>query len=64
MEWWQIASILVSSLGAGAAVGALLSYLILQFSKRRKTKQMVEQILNEARYRVETELEKSGQTSR
>lgn len=64
MEWWQIASILVSSIGAGAAVGALSSYLILQFSKRRKTKQMVEQILNEARYRVETELEKSGQTSR
>ena len=64
MELWQVVLILVGSIGIGTAAGALLSYLILQFGKRRKTKQMVEQILNEARYKVKMELEGSWQTYR
>ena len=37
MEWWQIVSILLASIAAGAAVGALLSYLIMRFAKKRET---------------------------
>ncbi len=37
MEWWQIVLTLVASVVVGTAVGALLSYLISQFAKKRET---------------------------
>ena len=36
MGWWQITLILLASIAAGAAIGGLLSYLILRFISRKR----------------------------
>ncbi len=37
MDWWQIVLIYVVFIAAGGIIGALLSYLILRFVKKRET---------------------------
>ncbi|MFC1892488.1 hypothetical protein ACFLYR_00390 [Chloroflexota bacterium] len=37
MAWWQVILILMAAIAAGTAIGALLSYLISRFTKKRRT---------------------------
>ncbi len=57
MALWQIGLMLLASIVVGVAFGALLSYLISQFSKKREVMQMVQLIIDEAKERTNKELE-------
>jgi membrane protein DedA with SNARE-associated domain len=61
MEWWQIVLTLLVSIVVGGVVGALLSYLISRFTKKRKVMQMVQLIIDEAKERANTELDRQGE---